>query len=201
MRAYPDFKKLKSIKSWIFVCCWARDDLIGQISHVIWTRENHWTYNITNNTDHWRTEVSRATYDRQEPVVRTEWLRHGTAGASLSGSSEPDVGRGTLTPIISFPFIQPSNSITRKFISLTKLKNISGNKTIFFSKKQTALKGTYNIFQTKSIQTFAVHKYTHKNVPTKKKYQKFHTHILSIKLSAVNCVALFIKCIIPNQSS
>lgn len=65
---------------------------------MIWTRENHWTYNITNNTDHWRTEVSRATYDRQEPVVRTELLRHGTAGASLSGSSEPDVGRGTLTP-------------------------------------------------------------------------------------------------------
>ena len=29
-----------------------RDDLIGRTCHVIWTRENHWTYNITNNTDH-----------------------------------------------------------------------------------------------------------------------------------------------------
>lgn len=67
--------------------------------------------------------------------------------------------------------------------------------------KETNCSEEDNVFETKSIQTFAVHKYTHKNVPTKKKYQKFHTHILSIKLSAVNCVALFIKCIIRNQSS
>lgn len=38
----------------------------------------------------------------------------------------------------------------------------------------------------------AVHKYTHKiYTHEKKKYQKFHTHILSVKFSAVNCVALF----------